>query len=724
MFTMHTTPAPPLPVRIPSKGSILSPEWTHTMTTIMGHPLSSKSGNFIQKWILYHAIPYPFDFWLFWDPTDLYDNKLLQEYVGSNGSVVYLPSSTIKSLINLWNYMNLLIKKEKSVDQKCNAQYFQDDQWFNLTAHDMRRILVNAGMKYHRPQIIPGTPLPISTSPSSPTPMKSPIHLVLTPCDLISTATPVKKPCPVNTSCDHIPHLDHSSTSLEPQDHSIVGSAETESILESEDILQLDSISVSSQATCSIETETNPSLRDFFSGHHDYEMFLLQKEIDAPHDNLNHHVPHACEEQDQDTILTHATILSHTFALPQFMDQHNCEDQEHTDTPSTIPTAFQAPRDDTYNPECTHNPMAIQCNQYPNPSHNLVLPQFLAHHNCEDLDPTDTPSAIPTAIQAPILCTHNPSTSQVKKSNHTNPMTLPYPPDPGEHVLEMSAAPTTLVERDKLDLSSLVPPKGEMESSFNWTCPFKSPTSSTLCFGEPTLGKPNHETEFYMTTHMPKSSSGTNRVSVRHSSLVTTLSSRWIHAKPKIEVTKALIHHIGKNGEHFYRENFIYENPRSWNNIKLNYTSLGCILMEIDWEGKFNYTSCGCPMDNWQGHETHPTGHNISEVDWGGHDPNPNHVHESLLSEVDWGAHHSSVFLYMVNIDYDAKPNEFFIQGLWGEPQHRTPYIPLIGSQTNSLATGQSFLAMVVQLQWFVVLGRLVTLTQVTTLSELMVASS
>ena len=43
--------------------------------------------------------------------------------------------------------------------------------------------------------------------------------------------------------------------------------------------------------------------------------------------------------------------------------------------------------------------------------------------------------------------------------------------EPGEHVLEMSSAPTTLVERDKLDLSSLIPPK--------WTCPFKSPTSST-----------------------------------------------------------------------------------------------------------------------------------------------------------------------------------------------------------------------------------------------------
>ena len=233
--------------------------------------------------------------------------------------------------------------------------------------------------------------------------------------------------------------------------------------------------------------------------------------------------------------------------------------------------------DDTYSPKCTHSLMETQCNhsQYP-----IMMKQN---------------------------CTHNPSTSQVSKSYHANPVTFPYPPDPGEHVLETSSAPTTMVERDKLDLSSLPPPKGEMESSFSWTCPFKSPTSSTLCFGEPTLGKLNQETDFYMTKHMPKPSSGANRVSVRHSSLVT------------------------KNGEHFYGENFIHDFPKSWKHIKevdwgdklkLNYTTHGYMLMEIDWGGKFNYTSCGYPMANWQGHEKHPTGHKTSEVDWGGHDPN------------------------------------------------------------------------------------------------------
>ena len=273
-------------------------------------------------------------------------------------------------------------------------------------------------------------------------------------------------------------------------------------------------------------------------------------------------------------IQTHQIYI---FARFNQSKHHNCDGLDPTDTPSAVPTALQAPSDDTYNPKCTHSLMETQCNhsQYP----------ILMKQNC----------------------THNPSTSQVSKSYHHNPVTFPYPPDPGENVLETSSAPTTLVERDKLDLSSLIPPKGEMESSFSWTCPFKSPTSSMLCFGEPTLRKLNQETDLYMTKHMPKPSSGANRVSVSHSSLVT------------------------KNGEHFYGENFIHDFPKSWKHIKevdwgdklkLNYTTYGYMLMEIDWGGKFNYISCGYPMANWQGHESHPTGHKTSEVDWGGHDPN------------------------------------------------------------------------------------------------------
>ena len=37
------------------------------------------------------------------------------------------------------------------------------------------------------------------------------------------------------------------------------------------------------------------------------------------------------------------------------------------------------------------------------------------------------------------------------------------------------------------DLPSLASPRGEMASSISWTSLFKSPTSSTLCFGDSTL---------------------------------------------------------------------------------------------------------------------------------------------------------------------------------------------------------------------------------------------
>ena len=405
--------------------------------------------------------------------------------------------------------------------------------------------------------------------------------------------------------------------------------------------------------------------------------------------------PHESSRQIQ-------THQGYVFARVNHSKHHPCDDFDPTDTPSEVPTALQAPSDDTYNPKCTHSLMETQCNH----------------------------SWYPILMKK--ICTHHLSTNQVSKSYKPHPVPFPYPPDPGEHVLE--SAPTTLVERDTLELSSLLPPKGEMESSFSWTCPFKSSTSSTLCFGEPTLGKINQETDVYMTKHMPKPSSGANRVSISHSSLVP------------------------KNGEHFYGENFIHDFPKSWKHIKevdwgdklkLNYTTHGYMLMEIDWGGKFNFTSCGYPMANWQGHEKHPPQHKTSEVDWGGHDPNgsdnpppmpiinlddllgsifllpmdangerkratisehvkdqvrfklkidgdqlddlnPNHVNESLLSEVDWGAHNS-----------DADD----LEQLTGE-------------------SIQSFLTFVVQLQWLVALGRLVTHAQVTTLSKLVVASS
>ena len=289
--------------------------------------------------------------------------------------------------------------------------------------------------------------------------------------------------------------------------------------------------------------------------------------------------------------------------------------------------------------------------------------------------------------------------------------------------------------------------KREMKSTFSWTNPFKSSTSSTLCFGEPTLGKfnqvkllcistsstlcdptlakLNQATEFCITIDitfddsvvhtgttfsLPSSSFETSQVSSYHSSLGTTPCSRRILDKLMIEVTKDIMHPIGKNGEHLIKSNqhmdilhaFInyarasfnhglspsevdWGNPKAELTEMLKYTSNRCMFMEVDWGGnlKLIHTSCGCvlmevdwggklilnSMVEWQTDETHSNGHRISEVDWGGHGSSSNHMTEFWLSDVDWGAHDSSFFLFLVNIDYDAKPMEFFILVLWGELQ-------------------------------------------------------
>ena len=49
--------------------------------------------------------------------------------------------------------MILCIKQDRPADQKHNTFYFiLGEQWSNLTVHDMRTALVNAGLENHRSQ--------------------------------------------------------------------------------------------------------------------------------------------------------------------------------------------------------------------------------------------------------------------------------------------------------------------------------------------------------------------------------------------------------------------------------------------------------------------------------------------------------------------------------------------------------------------------------------------
>ena len=60
-----------------------------------------------------------------------------------------------------------------------------------------------------------------------------------------------------------------------------------------------------------------------------------------------------------------------------------------------------------------------------------------------------------------------------------------------------------------------------------------------------------------------------------------------------------------------------------------------------------------------------------------------------MLSEVDWGDHDSNFFFYLVHIDHDAKPKDFFTQGLSGGLPQRTSATPLTEYLKDSFDAGQ-----------------------------------
>ena len=117
--------------------------------------------------------------------------------------------------------------------------------------------------------------------------------------DPTSTTTNLDETCSLDTSYDHLLHLDSPSFSSELQDNSIVVNTDPESIPDLDNLLHLDFTSVSFLDTSTIEIEflhefegqldhANLSPTGVFHEHHDYDLFLLQKEIDSLYDNLNH----------------------------------------------------------------------------------------------------------------------------------------------------------------------------------------------------------------------------------------------------------------------------------------------------------------------------------------------------------------------------------------------------------------------------------------------------
>ena len=125
--------------------------------------------------------------------------------------------------------------------------------------------------------------------------------------DPINTTDSLDESSTLSVSDDYLLHLDTGSPSSELQTNSTV-----DCVKSSVDCVEIELLTESEGQL----GHANHSPTDIFHEHHDYELFLLRKVIDAPYDNLSHQDTHICEEQNLYDILIHANILSHTFALP------------------------------------------------------------------------------------------------------------------------------------------------------------------------------------------------------------------------------------------------------------------------------------------------------------------------------------------------------------------------------------------------------------------------
>ena len=92
-------------------------------------------------------------FALQWDPTQFKLDIHLQMYQETDGSLAYFKGHTIRKLVGLMKYMNLLINKDRPDAQKHNLLYvITSSQLFKLAAHDMKNALVKEVLENHGSQ--------------------------------------------------------------------------------------------------------------------------------------------------------------------------------------------------------------------------------------------------------------------------------------------------------------------------------------------------------------------------------------------------------------------------------------------------------------------------------------------------------------------------------------------------------------------------------------------
>ena len=157
----------------------------------------SVPGKHIKKWILYHRIHKYTMFAVKWNPTQFKLDINLQTYQETDGTLAYLKGHTVRKLISLMKYMNLLTCKDRPDAQKHNLlSFISGNQLFELTAHDMKNALVKGVLENHGSQKYSSKRVKMVKTKPTDTPSKVPNAiqtLVLIPMTLQSQYQPLFK---------------------------------------------------------------------------------------------------------------------------------------------------------------------------------------------------------------------------------------------------------------------------------------------------------------------------------------------------------------------------------------------------------------------------------------------------------------------------------------------------------------------------------------------------
>ena len=217
MPTMHPSGELLVPNKILSQESPLSPEWTHAITILLGHPLSSEPGKHIKKWIIYHSIHKYTMFALKWNPTQCKLDIHPQMYQETNGTLAYIKGHTVRKFVSLMKYISMFIRQDRPNAQKHNLLYFiSGNQLFKLKAYDMKSALVNeklencGSQKYSskrvkvvntRPTDTPITvPTAIQTSGTNPNNTPITVRTAIQTSGTNPNDTPIAVPTAIQTS--------------------------------------------------------------------------------------------------------------------------------------------------------------------------------------------------------------------------------------------------------------------------------------------------------------------------------------------------------------------------------------------------------------------------------------------------------------------------------------------------------------------------------------------